>query len=379
MRISVGLLASLFLLAAPARVEAKGPDPKDVHAAIQRAAAWLQKRHADGFESGTKHSTPEIVLYTLAHTGVSRDDPCLQAALKEVLAADLAYTYRVATQALALVKLNPYKYRARIAHCAQWLVDTQLPGGEWGYPGNVVGRTQSTHALRSKPPVTEEEAKGGPKAEPIVIARQVDPKTLEGAEGDFSNTQFALLGLRVCAEARIEVPAAVWEAALAYHERFQQKDGSWGYVMKGEQDEAGYASLTAAGAVGAALCHHGLGKKNPKANPVVKKALRWLDKHWTAAENANLDQSAIIPPSTWQYYHLYAIERVGRVLNLKKIAKKPWYDEGARWILANQRADGSWKDPEGDTTAAEPPYLQTAATCFAILFLARATPPLTGR
>jgi hypothetical protein len=374
------MLLLLGLLCFPlGRAEAKGPAPKDVHAAIQRAAAWLQAGNADGFESATKHSTPELVLYTLAHTAVPRDDKVFQAALKEVLACELSYTYRVATQAMALAKLNPYVHRARIAYCAQWLVDSQCADGAWGYPGSVVGRTQSTHALQSKPPVTEEEATGGPKAEPIQITRKVDVKTLTGAEGDFSNTQFALLGLRACREARIEVPAETWETALAYHERFQQPDGSWGYVMKGEQDEAGYASLTAAGAVGVALCLHGMGKKNPKSHPAAKKALAWLQKNWKPEENVGLEDSALIPPSTWQYYHLYAIERVGRVFNLKKIGKRDWYADGAAWILAEQRSDGSWKDPAGDTTAAsELPYLHTAATCFAILFLARATPPLTG-
>lgn len=379
-RVSLVVVALLVLLAGGGRdADAKGgPAPKEVHAAIQRAADWLKARHAKGFESEKKHSTPEIVLYTLSHTGVKRDDPVYEAALKETLATELSYTYRVATMAMALAKLNPYLYRARIAHCAQWLVDSQLPGGEWGYPGNVVGRTQSTFALQSKPPVTEEEAKGGPKAEPIVIARKVDVSKFAGAQGDFSNTQYALLGLHACREARIQIPKETWEAALAYHQKYQQEDGSYGYVMKGEQDEAGYASLTAAGTVGAALCVFGTGKKNPKSHPVVKKSLKWLQKRWVPEENAHLDQSAIIPPSTWQYYHLYAIERVGRILNLKKIGKRDWYAEGARWILDNQRSDGSWKDPGGDTTAEDPPYLHTAATCFAILFLARATPPLTG-
>ena len=203
-------------------------------------------------------------------------------------------------------------------------------------------------------------------------------KTFEVAEGDFSNTQFAILGLRACGEARVTIPKATWEAAQAYHVRTQQKDGSWGYEGNGAPVEVGYASLTAAGLVGAAICHHCLGKKNPKSAPGVRTALKWLAKNWKPDENANQGDTAFVPPSTWQYYHLYAIERVGRVLNVKKIGKRDWYREGATWILANQRADGSWKDPEGDTTAGDPPYLHTAATCFAILFLARATPALTG-
>ena len=108
------------------RAEAKGgPATKAVHRAIRAGADWLKARHANGFESGKKHSTPEIVLYTLSHAGVKRDDPVFVAALLEVTTNELSYTYRVATMAMALSRINPYKYRARIAHCAQWMVDSQ--------------------------------------------------------------------------------------------------------------------------------------------------------------------------------------------------------------------------------------------------------------
>ena len=63
----------------------------------------------------------------------------------------------------------------------------------------------------------------------------------------------------------------------------------------------------------------------------------------------------------------------------KKLGKRDWYAQGAWWLLDNQETDGSWNDTRGDTTARRPPYLQTADTCFAILFLSLATPPLTGK
>ena len=369
-------LALLLLIASPAAAKDTAPSVKEAHAAVQRGAAWLTKRYADGFEAKTKHSVPELVLLTLDHAGVDRKDPVFVAALKTTLGCELAYTYRVATMAMALGHLNPYVYRARLAHCAQWLVDTQLPDGSWGYPGTVAGRTQAVKAIHVKPPVSEEAAKGGPKAEPIVITRGSDVTKLEGEQGDVSNTQFALLGLRACRDARIEIPKETWELSLAYMADHQQKDGSFGYDHAGERDEAGYASMTAACAVGAAVCQHAL-KKSPKSHPVVKKALAWLDKHWDPDTNAGIEDSVFIPPSIWHCYHLYAIERVGQILNMKKVAKRDWYATGATWLLANQKADGSWHDTRGDVTAFQPPYLTTADTCFAILFLTRATPPLT--
>jgi hypothetical protein len=356
-----------------------GPSTRAVHAAIERGAAWLRQRYAGGFEAETWHSTPEIVALTLSHAGVSPKDEVFARALELIEVCELRYTYRVSVLAMALAQINPYRYRARLAHCAQWLVDTQLPGGEWGYPGAVQGREDATRALKVEPPAmpTEEEARERGKEAPLVVTRRSDPASFEGARGDFSNTQFALLGLRACGDARIQVPDATWQAALAYIERFQREDGGWGYVVQGEQDQASYASLTAAGIVGAALCVNGLGKGSPRSHPAVKKGLAWLAKRWDPRENVGIEESTIIGPSTWQTYHLYSIERVGRVLGLEKIGKHDWYAVGAADLLARQAADGSWEDPGGDTTGMRPPYLKTADTCFAILFLTLSTPPLT--
>ena len=49
---------------------------------------------------------------------------------------------------------------------------------------------------------------------------------------------------------------------------------------------------------------------------------------------------------------------------------------GARFLLDAQRTDGSWDDASGQNPS-RGSYLTVADTCFAILFLARATPPLT--
>jgi hypothetical protein len=376
-RPSLSLLLLLLLAAGPALAKSDKPSPRVVHAAVQRAAAWLEARYPGPFESGTWHSVPELVVLTLHHAGVKRDDKTYAAGLKAITTCELQYTYRVSTMAMALSRINPYLYRARLAHCAQWLVDTQLPDGSWGYPGTIQGRSGHTRALKVDPPVTPEEAKGGPKAEPIRIVRKLDPKTLEGHAGDASNTQFALLGLRACGDARIQVPKETWAQALVWMAAHQQPDGSFGYDHAGERDEAGYASLTAASAVGAAICQHALGH-SARSHPVVRKALAWLDKHWVGDHNAGIEDSVFIPPSTWHCYHLYAVERAGRVLGVKKLAKQDWYAEGAHWLLANQQPDGSWNDTRGDTTARRPPYLQTADTCFAVLFLTLSTPPLTG-
>lgn len=370
------VLSLVFLGALPLHADEKAtPSSKAVREAIDRGAAWLLARYENGFDNTSVTATPELVLLTLTHAGVKHTHPVFQKALEATLAAELRHTYRVSTMAMALSGINPYLYRARLAHCAQWLVDTQYEQGEWGYPGGRAGTADTGVKTDVKPPVPDPQAQGGSKAEPIVIVRGVSETDAVEGQGDFSNTQFALLGLRACRDARIVIPEATWQRALDYQLRFQQKDGSWGYVMAGEQDQVGYASLTCAGIAGVAICHHGLGKRRPRSLPAVKKGLAWLAKRWDPARNVGIDNSSIVGPSAWQYYHLYAVERMGRILNLKNVGKRAWYAEGAAWILAKQRADGSWEDDGASSTK---PYIRTADTCFAILFLSLATPPLTG-
>src|SRR4029079_8601355 len=69
---------------------------------------------------------------------------------------------------------------------------------------------------------------------------------LEG--GDFSNTQFALLGLHEAVRAGAIVPEGVWRAAEKAWVVCQQRDGGWGYSVDprtstGSMTAAGIASL----------------------------------------------------------------------------------------------------------------------------------------
>ncbi|MHC5011640.1 MAG: hypothetical protein ACYTG6_11960 [Planctomycetota bacterium] len=294
------ILLVLLLLAGVASGD-DAPSPRAIQEAIGRGADWLTAHASETFRSEKWHDTLELTMYTLAHTNVDRTSEVYQEGLQKLQTCKLAYTYRVAMLAMALEHINPWLYRQRLVGCAQWLVDTQLAGGEWGYPGSIQGPDVQPTPIPAEP-LAEGEVEGAGR-EPIVIERQSDPASFGDAKGDFSNTQFAILGLRACRDAKIEIPKETWQAALDYMLAFQQEDGGWGYVYAGEQDGASYASLTCAGIVGAAICLHALGK-TPRSHPAVKKALRWLGKHWDATRNVGLERSNIIGPSTWQYYHL---------------------------------------------------------------------------
>ena len=391
-------LAVLVLLATvlsrPALAADDGPPSADVQKAINSGAGWLRARFSGEFEDATFHDTVELLVLTLSHTGANLEDKVYAKAIKALEKIEPRFTYRTALLAMALNEVNPRLYRKKLTHCAQWLVDTQLKEGEWGYPGppNVQGKAPQglsvpapyePEAPAPDPGMAGEPGMAGPPGKPaakpserIKIEHGTTLYAGDTAKGDFSNTQFAILGLRACRDAGIDVPPDVWKNALGYLKKYQRKDGGFGYVMTGAQDESSYASLTCAAICSAVICLNASGAKDPKSDTIVTRALAWMKTHGDIDVNNGVDMSSIIGPSTWQYYHLYSLERAGRVLAVADVGGKSWYGPGAKWLLSTQKGDGHWEDTYKDDPA--PSYLSIADTCFALLFLTRATRPLTG-
>ncbi len=378
--VAARLLLALALLVGGGRPRVAaaddGPAPAVVQQAIDKGVAWLDHRFADGFPDETFHGPVELVVLTMSHAGANLKNPVFAKGVEILEKAVPRFTYRTALQAMALAEVNPRRYQSKIAHCAQWLVDQQLTGGDWGYPGPPDGSYLRMDGVTVPPPPRPEGAPDAP-LEKLVIERRTPIDKAGTVKGDFSNTQFAILGLRAARDAGIEIPKATWKAALDYLRKFQRPDGGWGYVMGGQPDEASYASLTCAGICSTAICQAALGVKDVRGDAMVKKGLAWVRKHLDLERNANVESSSLIGPRGWQYYHLYCVERVARVLGLADLEGRAWYPKGAAFLVAKQLPDGGWLDEPGP--GAQPPYFQTADTCFALLFLTRATRPLTGK
>ena len=372
-------LVALLALASPAA--AQEVDQSKIDEAISKGAAFLTKKYAKGFNENAWNSSLELVMLTLSHAKVDPEDEVFKKGLQQLESTKLQYTYRVAALAMALQRIDPKKYQEKIAHCAQWLVDTQLPEGEWGYPDTLTSPEETPKPIEvdaPKPPKEpKKEAKAGGTQAAVVIKRSPTTRSLNlKARGDISNAQFAVLGLKACADAGMEIPKDTWGRALAYFLKTQNQDGGWGYYFNGMKDKS-YASMTSAGVCSIAICRAGLGMKDPLKVQPVQAGLIWLGQNFKADENAFATKSHVADPERWLYYYLYSIERAGRIAGVEELGRKKWYPIGAQFLLKGQKADGSWWTGLEGVQWKAAGDIETADTCFAILFLTKATPPLT--
>ena len=70
-----------------------------------------------------------------------------------------------------------------------------------------------------------------------------------------------------------------------------------------------------------------------------------------------------VDPATGEvkvYYFLYGLERAGKLYGTEKFGRNGWTASGAEYLLKNQEPTGAWNKSSVDT-------------CFALLFLQRAT------
>ena len=247
---------------------------------------------------------------------------------------------------MALQATHDEAYRPRM----QLLLDDLLgwvTNGSWGYgPGR--GRTD-----------------------------QDDNRVRSLGRPDLSNTQFAALGLRAARLAGLKVPAKAWSAllraTLSYRTALEQLDVTWkpGLSRTYRMPARGFGytpgrgpasgSMTAAGVATLQICRNGLDRKLSKGDDRSSRegmdlGLNWLAGHFSVTQNPGR--------KVWLHYYLYGLERVGSLLGRENIGDHVWYEEGARQLVKTQGARGSWRGGAPDPS-----------TCFALLFLRRATRP----
>jgi len=291
----------------------------DIDAALERGASFLKAAYAARLPKGKldvleRQGQIALSLYTLLQSGVARDDAVVRELLHVLSKKRTEQTYDTACLALALYTHDRIDHRPWLDELAAQLIATQEREGDWSYPGSLV---------------------------------------------DLSNTQYAALGLWAASRAGVEIDHGVWTRMANAVLRYQTDDGGFGYTAGGKAGATG--SMTAAGVGTLAICESRLRLANAldadlqkRVGAARKRGLDWLANRFSVETNPG--------SGGWHYYYLYGLERVGAVSGAPFFGPHDWYAQGSRWLLEEQDEKGSWNK---GTDLSE--------TCFALLFLRRAT------
>lgn len=340
MRFAIAFLSALLCGTALAAQQRVHPDELKLKPEIDKAIANGVEALINGqYRDGTwgqygrfRGGKTALCTYALLKCGVDADHPTIRRALLFLDPIQPTETYAVACMLLAYGAAGQTKYRARMQELAELLIEWQAGGGDYAYPGG---------------------------------------------NRDLSNTQYAALGLWTAQKYKIEVPVKAWQRLLRATMRYAEKaemvktkvTGQHTTKNGGKVAVAGFGyrkgtkptgSMTTAGVSILQICKIGLGTKLGSQRRAVDRAIEggvnWLGHNFAVDKNPG--------KKDWAYYFLYGLERVGSLTRLEQMQGHWWYIEGARHLLAKQTKKGFW--PGGG-------QLKEVRTCFALLFLRRAT------
>lgn len=334
-----------------------------VAAAVARAVRFLLRDLREdglavwpGHQAGHTHvGSTSLAILALRAAGVPPDDPGIQKAIETTLlkydGAARAHrprfghggiTYCLSLQAMALQATDPELYKTALQGIADRLAAGQLANGQWTYR------------------CPKRAAAGAPN---------------RPATGDNSNTQFALLGLRAARLGAAAVPRQTWERALRFWSTTTNPAGGWNYAPVVDQVDDRQASMTAAGVGSVAICHEALAGQAARArireDEVAQRALRYL-----AAMLARQGLGGV------ELYGWYALERACALTGTWRFVVGDeafdWHERGALRLVHTQSASGAWGHPTSAGAVGQG-YGALVDTCFALLFLGRATAPVDRR
>jgi hypothetical protein len=263
---------------------------------------------------------PEFGLWVLTSLDVPadrrlHDDPVVRGLLDDALARAPESTRSAALQAMTLERLDPVRFRTRIAHCGQFLIDNQCDDGRWDGGKPTDPPPLPATAIPPLKPGLRAFAPPGVQALPkVVLARRA-----AGAKsGDSVNSRWAAWGLLACHQSGIAIPLETVLKAAA----------SW---RDGEHDPADV--------VAALSIHLYLSRKDWTKDPDILIAVHRLDIRDPRTDPASL----------------FLLKRAMLHFGSEKLGDRDWCQDGVRVLAASQAPDGGWGSVED--------------TCFAALFL----------
>jgi Domain of unknown function (DUF4159)/Prenyltransferase and squalene oxidase repeat len=357
--------ASLFVVLALAGIAgAQGkeePLVKKVKSSIHKGVRFLVKiqNKADGSwedlkdKPGNQGGPTALTLLALMQCEDIPDDPQLEQGRKKAIEAGLKSlrliesdrTYVRAVQIMALVEASHLKSEvgnrkadlAIIKRNVDWLLDARVTINK-----KFAGWT---YDKRPNNPIS-----------------------------DASNSQYAMLALWYARQAGVAIERKVWEEIRAYYGGYQAADGSWIYSATfAPDDEKGPSlTMTVAGLCGLQIATMELngGREQWQPNGAFKNCGNYGDDRALALALQWLGKNYNVKPDSRTYYHLYGLERAGRLTGNRFFGEHDWYREGCEFLVEKQQDNGSWPNPGGWDRW---PHVNTA---FALLFLSKGRTPV---
>ncbi|MFO0846269.1 MAG: DUF4159 domain-containing protein [Gemmataceae bacterium] len=337
----------------PATVAAGDDDlVRKVRKSIDEAVSFLkaQQRKTDGsWETGGGHMSgtggaTALVVMALLNAGCKPEDESVKRGLEYLRNLNPDKTYSVALQTMALcLARQPTVDKGKVERNVRWLLAARMSDG-WSY--------------------------GKLNAMTIGIA-------------DNSNTQYALLALHEAIQYGVPVDEKALKDVQALYVKSQSKGqggGGWAYRPSSRSTTmtmttAGLANLIITGLDLAA------GKSELRAdgsadrcgqyadNEPVASALTWIADRFPARLTEEVAYDRFVHP----FYCLYGVERAGRLSGQRFFGGHDWYEIGCRYLVALQRADGSWA---GSASRGSLDHWPVVATSFSLLFLSKGRTPV---
>jgi hypothetical protein len=366
---------------------------------IRRGTAWVREAVADGRSYLSAKQTDErhfgggrlaLALLTMVHGHVPPDDPVLVAGFAELQRLQLRDSYSLAAALMAVA--------ARYA------------------PPNEIELLRTGQLGAAGPrrlPDADRTAVAGWLA---ALLANVDPRAPRdvlrfnyeaGPRYDTSLQQYALLGIWSALLCGVPPPRGTFAACARHLLAVQQREtGRFALELRTyaqqralelgdpvrtaaprrvpvrgfayqEATEAAFGSMTSAGISGLLLARAGMQATGDVDRSLLapidaslEAGFAWLAANFSVRCNPGFGERA---DNHW-YYWLYGLERSCELAGIARLQGRDWYYEGALQLLAQQQPNGSFRSES-------PATMTLDATCFAVLFLAKATAPaaITGK
>jgi squalene-hopene/tetraprenyl-beta-curcumene cyclase len=359
--LAIALIMGFAVVAADPKVR---PDPSEIKAMVDRAAAFLKTRQGANGSFSPQRSGPGIsalVAAALIRHGRA-DDPMVQKTMQFLESAvkkdggiydrGLA-NYTTSVALIAFKEANTKgQYDALIANGTKFLKGLQFDESSSDSKDDKFGGVG--YDGRSRPDLSNTayfldalEAAGVPKNDPAVQRALVFVSRCQNLPGETNDRPFAK-------KTTDEDKGGFVYSATEPKADDPRRTPDGGLRSEGAMTYAGLKSMLYAGV--------------SKDDPRVKSAVAWLRKHYTLENSPGQGTTGL-----FYYYHLF-----GKTMRAygedpfvdDKGTKHVWRAELATTLQKRQKADGSWTNENGAFMENNPDL----ATAFALLALSYCVP-----